>query len=450
MKMNCCWDWVERLCAPGARGLTPLALFLVLPAAMWPQGMPQDVAQDLAGARELPSGFRVNSVSGWVGRNYLLVQNAAGTPAESYLLGYGGGFDAGFYLPGKTNRASIDYSLGYNGNTTYSQLSGLDHVLSLSWTKTLTRSFSLSVTGTGESTTVQGFLFQQPVSTAPDLSNAGTLAGSLAATVAAGRTQTILYPGRRQTATAAVTLSYASSVRSSWHVSLNGQRLLPSNSNNSGAQQNIGYPGETNGGVNLAYSYSLSRRTSFGVELGYFRGISALARTQTLSSGFSLTRVLSRRWFSSATAGYGYGDYFVPATKTTVRRPDFTGRATLGATFDSHTLSLSAAELIGDSYGFGAQHTLDGELAWMWHPKRQKWAFQASAAYERLTGLQVDKLQSTMFRGVLTRRLTAKLSCAAEGTYMWGLGQATGANFGRQTQNGARFSLVWRPSGTLW
>jgi hypothetical protein len=425
-----------------------VALVSALPTAMFPQSaVPQD---NPAEARGLPSGFRLNSVSAWVGRNYLLVENAAGAPAESYLLGYGGGFDAGLYLPGKTGRASLDYSLNYNGNTSYGELNGFDHRLFLSWTKTLNRSFSLSVTGTGESTTVQGFLFQQPASAAPDLSNAGALAGSLAPSGAAGATQTILYPARRQTATVGATLTYAASARSSWNVNLYGQRLLPSNSYNSITQQRSGYPGETDGGASLGFSYSVSRRTSVGAELGYFRGVSPLGTTQALSGGFSLTRVLSRRWFTSVLAGYGIGDYFIAASQTTVHRPDFTGRATLGTTLDAHTIYLSAAQRIGDSYGFGAQRTLDGSLAWIWHPKRRQWAFQASAGYERLTGIQVEKLQSAVFHGSLTRRLAATLSCTAEGGYTWGIGQSPAYSLGRQTQNGIRISLVWRPAGTLW
>jgi len=378
-----------------------------------------------------------------------LVPNTAGGPLESFMLGYGGGVDAGLYLPGKTTRASLNYNLGYNGNSTYSELNGFDHSLFFSLTRSLTRKLSFSLTGAGESTTVSGFLFQQVAGSTPDLSNAGALAGSLAPAGTAGATQTILYPGRRQTATVATTLSYSPSTRLSWHMSLHGQRLLPSHSSGPNAQQTLGYPGETDTGASLSLAYTLSRRTSFGAEAGYYRSMSQLGRTQSGSGGLSLTRVLSRRWFGSATVGYGLGDFFIAASQTTVRRPDFQGSATLGTTFDAHTLSLSTAQRIGDSYGLGAQRTMEGNLSWIWHPRRQKWSFQATAAYERLTGGQVDKIQSAVFRGALTRRLTARLSCTGEGGYTWGIVQAS-SSLGRQTQNGARFSIVWRPAGTLW
>src|SRR5215467_914950 len=163
MRMFSSWYRVPRRWA----SRLPVALFLILPVSTWAQAvLPQDTA---AGSRGLPSGLRLTSVSAWVGRDSLQVQNAAATPLERYLLGYGGGFDAGLYLPGRTSRASIDYSLSYNGNTSYEALNGFDHRLFFSWTNILTRSLSVSVSGVADSTTVQGFLFQQPATSAPDL-----------------------------------------------------------------------------------------------------------------------------------------------------------------------------------------------------------------------------------------------------------------------------------------
>jgi hypothetical protein len=443
MKMICRSYRVRRF--RWACRLAPVLLLVALPAGMWPQGMLPGTSDE---PRAMPSGLNLNSVSAWVGRDYLLVPNGAGQPLESYMLGYGGGVDAGWYLPGRTTRASVNYSLGYNGNSTYSELNGFDHRLSFSWTRILTRSLSLSLTGAGESSTVAGFLFQQVTSSTPNLSDVGALSNSLTPAGTAGATQTILYPGRRQTAGATATISYSPSRRFTWHASVHGQRLLPSTSYDSSAQGTLGYLGETDGGADLSLSYSLSRRTRFGAELGYFRTASRLGTTQAGSGGLTVTRVLSRRWFGSAMAGYGLGDYFVAASNTTTRRPDFTGRATLGTSFDAHTISLSAAQRIGDSYGFGAQHTMEGNLAWTWHSRRQKWSFQATAAYERLTGLQVDKIQSAVFRAAVTRRLTGKLSCTGEGGYTWGISLAS-ASLGRQTQNGARFSIVWHPAGLV-
>jgi len=428
--------------------LAAAVLVLGVPAGIWPQALvPQDAAAE---PRELPVGVRINSVSAWVGRNYLLAPNAAGTPIQSYTLGYGGGVDAGLYLAGRTSRASLDYSLGYNGTPTYAELNGFDHNLSFSWTRSLRRTFSLSVKGTAESITVAGFLFQPVVNSAPDLSNAGALAGSLASVGTAGATQTILYPGRRQTATAAATLSHSASRRLSWQLGMHAQRLLPSSSSDPSTQQKTGYPGATTDGVDLSLSYSLSRRTSVGAEASYFRTVSQLGGMQAGAGGFSMTRVLSRRWFGSAQVGYGLGDYSTAASKTSVLRPDFTGRATLGTSIDAHMLTVSAGQRLGDSYGFGAQRTTDASLAWTWHPRQQKWSFQATGAYEWLTGLEASKIQSAVFRGFLTRRLTGTLSCAVEGGYMWGLSNSGSLNLGQQNQNGLRLSLVWRPGGTLW
>jgi hypothetical protein len=450
MSMSCGWFGGERLCARRARHLAAVAVFLMFPAATWPQDATQDTPDTPVEARGLPSGLRVNSVSAWVGRSYLPVPIGSGTLLDNYTLGYGGGLDAGLFLPGRTGRASLDYRLGYNGNLPYGELNGFDHSLFFSWRRILTRTLSLYLTGTAETVTVAGYLFQPFVSSPADLSSTGTLSGSLTQVTTPGATQTILYPGRRQTATMAATVSYAVSGRFNWHVSMRGQRLLPSNSHDSGAQEGVGYPGETEGGAGLGLTYSLSRRTSFGADINYSRTMSPLGKTQAASGGLTVTRVLSRRWFGSATAGYGLGNYFVAISHTNVSHPDFTGRAVLATSFDGHTLSLAAAQRIGDSYGFGAHHTMDGSLAWIWHPKQQKWSFQAAGSYERLNGGQVDKIQSAVFRGTVARRLTRTLSCTVEGGYAWGVSNKPATSLEQRTQQGARLSLVWRPAGTLW
>jgi hypothetical protein len=450
MKTSCGWRRFGQTRSQGTR-LLPLALLLTLPASLWPQDKPQDEQSEAAAAepRGLPSGFRINSISSWVGRNYLVVPNAGGTASESYLLGYGGGLDAGLYLPEKTGRVSLVYNLGYNGNSTYTQLNGSDHRLSFSWTRNLTRTLSISLTGAGESVTVQGFLFEPATGTTPDRSRINALAGSLVPTGAAGATSSILYPGRRQTATMAAMLSSSASRRFTWHITVTGDRLLPTSSYDSRTRTRLGYSGETDGGANLTIFYALSRRTSFGGNFAYFRTMSPLGTTQAELGGLMVTRVLSRRWFGSATAGYGFGDYFLRAIQTSFRRPDFTGNVALGTTLNSHTLSMSVSQRLSDSYGLGAQRSREANLGWGWLPKRTKWGFRVTAGYERLTGMQVGEIQSAVFRGILTRRLTAKLSYTAEGGYTWGIAQAS-ASLGRQTQNGARFSLVWRPSGTMW
>lgn len=429
----------------GAYRLVPVVLLLGSPAVMWSQDLLSDTPAE---PRGLPSGLRVNSVSAWVGRNYLLLPNATGEPSKSDTLAYGAGVDAGLYLPGKTTQASIDYNLNYNGYENYGDLNGFDHYLFLSWKRHLTPSLSLALSGTAESLTVAGYLFQSVAGSTLDLSNAGLLAGSLTPTPAAGATQTILYPGRRKTALGTATLSYAASPRVSWQVSMYGQRLLPTASSPTSGQTAVGYPGATDAGADLSFTYAKSRRTSFGAEVGYYRAVSQSGRTQSGSAGFSVTRVLSKRWFGSALVGYGLGDYSAAGSGTTTLRPDFQGRATLGTSFDAHSLSVSVAQRIGDSYGFGAQRTMEANLSWTWHPKGRKWTFLTNGAYERLTGMQVNKIQSAFIRAALTRQLTTTLSCMAEGVYTWGL--QSSSSLGQQSQEGFRFSLVWRPAGTLW
>ena len=447
MRMSYHWLKTHGHKSRRARRWAPVVLLLGMPASLWPQETPQETPQGTSvEPPRLPSGLRLNSVSSWVERNDLVVPNSAGQTSTPQMLWFGGGVDAGWYLPGKTTQASFDYSLAYNGNATYESLSGFDHNLVFSWNTKLTRRISLSVAGTGTSTTVNGFLFRSVANSAPDLSDAGTLAGSLTPAGTAGATNTLLFPARRQTAMVATTLTYSASRRVTWHVRTHGQRLLPSRPGDTSGQQTLGYGGETDTGANVALSYTLSRRTVLGADADYFRTFSPLGRTQVGSGGFTLTRVLSRWWFGSAQAGYGLGNYALEGSRTTIRRPDFRGSGTLGYSFNTHALSLSVERRIGDSYGFGAARTQQANLIWTWSPKHHKWGIEATGSYERLTGNLVNEIQSAIFRASLTRRLTNTLSCAAEGVYTWGIGQAA-SSLGRQNQDVARLSVVWRPAG---
>jgi hypothetical protein len=232
-------------------------------------------------------------------------------------------------------------------------------------------------------------------------------------------------------------------------VNVHGQRLLPTKIGAAGAQQGSGYPGETDEGVVASLAYSVSRRTSVGVETGYFRTVSPNGKTQAGSAGFSVSRVFSRRWYGNAVVGYGMGDFVLPSTKATFLRTDFQGRATLGATFAAQSLSLSAVRQIGDSYGLGAQSTSLANLVWTWHPKRQRWGLQSMAGFDQLSGLQAGKIETAMFQAAITRRLTDQFSCAAEGVYTWGL-QAGATSLPRRSQNSMRLSIVWHPAGGLW
>jgi hypothetical protein len=375
------------------------------------------------------------------------------TQFRTAMLGYGGGMDAGWYWHGRTSHASINYVLGYNGNATYEALNGFDHDISLSWNKSVSRRLSYSLIGMAQSTTVSGFLFQKvsnpAAGSSADPANAGSTAGAAPPVQVPGATNTILSPARRNTAMLAATLSYAASPRLSWNVTLHGQRLLPSSDNVQGGQATMRYRGGTDGSANVSVSYALSRRTSVGSEMTYSRTFSTLSTIQVGSAAVAVSRTLSRAWFSSAAIGYGLGAYSLKGTGASVRRYDLTGRGTIGASFESSTLTASVAERMGDSYGFGAARTWNAEIAGNWHPKRGHWSFQSSAGYERMTGLLVNVMQAAIFRAGITRKLSANVSCGVDGGYAWGNAQGS-ASLGQHSQDGFRLSLIWHPAVTFW
>ncbi len=394
----------------------------------------------------VPNGPTLTSLSIYTGVYDLNGLTPAG-PLGAMAVG-GGAADIGWFVSGRQNQAFADYSLGYDANTKFSQISGMAQTLTFGVQAKLSPRTTLILDGSGESAKFGSFLFEPSSSllAAGGGGTVGELGGSPTEPVSGGGVTNsplslALYSDKRRDATASARVIFAKSTRTTWFASGQFQRLLPSTVSSVPAE-GISYGGVTDANASIGVTYNLSRRTLLDGELGYSRSYWTGTGEQTGSMRVGISRNLSRQWFGRLYGGYGEMAYFSgPAGAP--RSGTIEGGASLGVRMGDNTLAFSGGRAVADSYGLGASHSIFGQFAWHWSRPASPWTFSAGLSYERLSQTTYALIEGWLGEVTASRRIARQFSVTFLGTYSTSYLSAT--DFASLQRRGARLTLAWTP-----
>lgn len=227
-----------------------------------------------------------------------------------------------------------------------------------------------------------------------------------------------LYGGREMSAAASVSLLYSWSSRSSFDLSVEAMRtqfLSTGSAGNSLGPASL-IPETTLGSANLGWSYSLTPRTTLGVNVSSNRVVSKLEDAYSSQISGSIGRTLTTHWFAQAMFGVGYIN---PVRQTFAvppgTEPEFS--ASIGYKFKAQTLLGSYSRMVSDSYGLNAYATQGSSGAWTWSRPGSSISLGAGFGYSHLSGSTLSNTTSWTGHAGFTKRLQSQLSMNATYSY---------------------------------
>jgi hypothetical protein len=338
------------------------------------------------------------------------LSGSPGTPLPSYTSVSGFSASVGLHVGG-VEGARSNFSLIYSPTfsyTTYGQSSSqLAHTLAFSWSRKLAPQWQLSVSASGVEGAFDQFLFSPTnaqnvaslVGTAQELagqfltgqsSNPSIAAGTGAAATVTPQVQ-LFYGDRILSAMTQVGLSYSHSPRMTFGITASGSRMQHLKTSSSLGSDYFFIPENTNVGFGGSFSYLLSERTSLMGSVQYGRGMSSIYNEQSGAALMGLGRKLTQNWFTDFAAG---GGYILPiqstaSTSANGRGKQWEANGKIGYRSRTNTLVASADRSLSDLYGAGAAATLALSGGWNWRKPGRKWALQAGAEEDLLSGQAV-------------------------------------------------------------
>lgn len=438
----------------GGRLVGLIAVLCLAGGELSAQSLPSQPTESAPGRT---SGARVDQLSAFVG-----VLDVAASGFESVresrqslrLTTAGWAADFGYwYVPGPQGDAGIRYGTAYHGNWKNSASNGFDHHVSVGARTKVGHRFDLKFDGWAGSVLQEYFLFAPSLDPAilEGSANVDPLTEPLPGAGPAGLEHAplslSLFGTRREAALAAVRLGYSQSRRTDWDVRAEVERDLPMSLRDSDFKGGVPFSGLTEGRIISHFSYSLSRRSAFGIEASYAQAYSRRGQLRVPYGSASVRHAFSPTWFTRLEAGVGAFTY----VRDVASRPatiSYRAAASAGAKRAPHSFALTIRREIGNGYGLDASHSLAGDVAWSWLPTGGSWTTTASVGYERLTGGSLPVLQAWLSRATIARRLTRQTRLVLEGAYVRNSGQvAVSAPF--VTPRGATLSCVWAPEKAL-
>jgi hypothetical protein len=423
------------------------AVMLGLPAVLPAQTF---YLRPIANQPELPSGVTINGISVYGGAYSLgLPASSTGQSPVGTMAVSGISANVGWRVTGGATQAFVNYTLGYNWNSQFSQLNGFDNALAFGLQRTLSPRVTLVLDAAGESSTYAEFLFDPSSSlsvaqTTPADQLGSALTGSTVGTgITSSPLSLILYGLRRREVSGGAKLVFAKSTRLRWTVSSRFIRDLPATGGGAVLPGGLEYGGVTQAVGALGFTYSLSRRTDVDGTLSYSRLYWMGSRVQIAAGDVGIGHQFSRRWFARVGAGYGELFWSLPSPYQS-RQGAISAEGSLGARLKDHTVVISAARSIASSYGLGAATTTGGQIAWAWRRPGGPWMLSSSAGYERLAGQSSAIIQGWMFMATVTRRLTLRTALTAEAVYATDMGSTAGS-LDILKRRGARLTFTWTP-----
>jgi hypothetical protein len=361
--------------------------------------------------------------------------------------------DVGYYVHGRKSEFSVNDDIGDNANWGYGAFNGFDHFLSFSVRTKIARRLSFGLVGTGESSTIAGFLFRPvPTSLVPFQNSAdpsepkgGPLGNTVPLWAFNSPLSLSVFGTRWRTASAGAELTFSQSGRLTWHLNTDVTRNLPSETHDTGSGQSVLYPGVTSGLVSAGLSYSLSRRAWLTLGMDYTRSYSAYGQFQVGSGVAGIRQLITRQWFMDLEAGYGVlsGRSSLQSGVGTYLKPTYRGAVDIGTNMGANTFFVAARRDIGDTYGLGSQSAVGADGAWTWRNRNNAWTLTNSVGYQRVAGNGVNPIEGWIYQGTISRQMNRHLKLIAQAVYAGGRGYGSGIS--NLTSRGGRLSLVWGP-----
>ncbi len=378
--------------------------------------------------------------------------------------GYGIGASIGFNYLRSGSGISLTYSPSYNRFARNSNLSSLNHALSLNIhnRRDPGRKWHTSFAAVASIATPTQFLFAPTA--LGQLADAAVSFDDLANGVVAGRFSNdqvaslltgallpespaglVLYGNYNLSAAVQGMVTYNHSSRFSIGTTFTGLRMQVLPRFNGGANSAYLLPGTWSGTGSLQIGYSLSERTQLQVSLSTTRTMSRLEDTYVSSGEISLNRIMSQRWFvqlrggtSSITPLYG--------SMNLDRKPQPVGGGSIGYKTESNTFMLQTSRQLADQYGFGALSTWIASAAWSWRPHGSSWSALANAGWQRMEGTNAVLSESWIGRLSLNRALSDRTGVTLAYAYLSNRGTFA-KDLPVTSVDSVIFSFYWLPGG---
>jgi hypothetical protein len=320
----------------------------------------------------ITAGFGYSSLGALAG----VGQNVSGLGGEGYALG---SISVGYshYRPRST--FNVIYSPSYVDNFGFAQFSAFNQSLGISLGRQLNTKWSWSLSGSGEYSTIDQFLFNQQAGSIPTAGSSGTLGPETTPPLTA-----LLYGSRVLMLSGNTGAAYQRSPRLRFYFGSNVTRAQGINNTPNSGIAGV-YPATTSEAGISTIAYSLTPRSDIGLD-------STFTNVNTAFGNYLITTILGtyghkldRHW--SYLVGLGVSS-FVLRTSTT--NGASSGNAITLATTDSirydtrtQRLALTYTRAAGDSYGLASTSSDLWTFSWTLNQLRGGWGLNAIAAFQR-------------------------------------------------------------------
>ena len=173
------------------------------------------------------------------------------------------------------------------------------------------------------------------------------------------------------------------------------------------------------GSAGVGASYSITPRTTTGLNASTSRSFSGLGNYYTTNVYGTLSHIFNPQWFGSLQAGFGQIIQTRSKFNSLSSAPRYIAGASLGYRHLTQTVLLNYDHSISSSYGLGAAYSDMGQAAWGYHPLASPWSIFASAAEERFVGGTLSgHLNAVVAQAGLSRKLTRHFFTSAQYAYI--------------------------------
>jgi hypothetical protein len=454
---------------PGARRFEagPCWTVVVFFLTVVPSSAQSPAAGNLNPLENRRGGFHLYNVTGFVGWESVASPYGSGylLPSTSGLGGdetYGAAATVGWTRPTERSNISLMYTASYGGRVRYSDWNAVNHFITLSANRQLSRKWNVGLSGTSVISTYDQLLFSPTLfgslSAAPgtfdDLASA-VLAGKYTndqlaslltgAPVIESPSRTLLFGNRVFSNSAAINVGYAHSQRLSFQFSAGaGETQHLRDKGPEASQYPYLIPHASYGSASVGASYALSPKTQVGVTMSANRGFSRIQNAYTTYGTGYIGRTIARHWFARVHGGAGFItnlDSRYPAGDGGIRP---VAGASLGYRSYANTLMGSYDRVLGQSYGVGAADTTIISAAWHWWRPGRTWGLTSSYTKEQLRNSVFGDVDGWRAAFGATRMLGRHAMAETQYSYASYIGRSGLAPY-KSDQSAVQLSVSWVP-----
>jgi hypothetical protein len=450
--------------------MTPARCFgrFLLLAGLWVSACHGQELWDTLSQKTGKAGFHLYGVSAYVGTSSatgpVTVDQNQYLPVNTNLGGdttYGVQLGLGWLHSSAKTTASIQYSGSYGGQVHYSNVDSFGHHLSFDLNRQFGTKWTVSLLATGDYRTLTQYLFEptalgvvsQLPGTASDLAAAfsvGSFSNATSAAIFSGTStidsgsspaRTLLLADRILTYQVSASATYATTSRLTLHfssVSAGGQQSFDNNSK-------IVLPRTLGLQAGLSFSYALTPRTNFGVEVSEFRTQNQFQDAYSTTGSVRLSRMMGMHWFFAVNGGmtysaFGKQSYGTPPSTQTI------GGATLGYRFREHTLAGSYYRSAIDAYGGAVGVNTRASGTWQWSPPGSSWRVSSSITDNQIRNTGFISVTGWRASAGFSKTMSRQFSLSFDYGYAYSAGAYLNILTNRTFQS-ARVTIRWHPEG---